>query len=103
MAEPLVDCPDCGGRGRPHPNDPEPCPLCGGEGGIPADFAAKTAPPRREGVQASCEDCFEIRWCVHVERPARTVPLCARCYTREVHPHLLAPAEAPEEELCRTS
>ncbi len=95
---PFVDCPKCGGRGRrPFPNDRVPCDLCGGHGEIPADFADKTAAPRREGYLASCEDCLEIRYCINIERNGRTVPLCAHCYAREIHPHLLVGATAPAE------
>jgi len=86
---PYVICPKCAGRGRRRFPDEGPCDLCGGPGALPADFAEKTAAPRREKAWASCEDCFELRWCVWVERGGLQVPLCARCYTREVHPHLL--------------
>ncbi len=88
---PWTDCPKCGGRGRrPFPHDIEACDLCGGHGEIPADFADKTARPRRKGCRASCEDCLEIRICVNVERAGHTVPLCAQCYARDQHPHLVA-------------
>lgn len=87
---PYVTCPKCAGRGRPRfPRYLEPCVLCGGTGELPADFAEQTAAPRRGKVWASCEDCLELRWCVWVERDGLQVPLCARCYTREKHPHLL--------------
>ncbi len=90
MAMPLVDCPKCGGTGRRRfPNEREACELCGGTRELPADFAERTASPRREKRLASCEDCLEMRICVLVERDGLTVPLCAPCYTREMHPHLL--------------
>lgn len=89
MPVPFIDCPKCRGRGR-RPSEHEPCDLCGGNGALPADFAEMTGRPRWEGYRASCEDCLNVRICVNVERDGLTVPLCARCYTREMHPHLLA-------------
>ena len=93
---PFIMCPKCRGRGRHRSWEPA-CDLCGGFGDLPVDFAERTAAPRRDKTLTSCEDCLELRTCVTVERDGLSVPLCAPCYAREMHPVLatIVMAEVP--------
>lgn len=91
-------CPKCRGRGhyRPrHSDRVSRCPLCQGMQQIPATFAERTGSPRREGMHGACDDCGEVGTLLPVELPDVTLYLCARHWTREVQPELLAPVPEP--------